>query len=145
MNTENNRYLRKLGIRLGVVVVLLLAMLLIKPLVLNGGKVVRLQPAALLTGQIAQSLGSMSSLPIPGKDFQLQDVTYFENKQWAYVHIQPTGPNTQDSFAILHQKDGIYTVVLGPGTAFSSDTTNNLPDSVGLFLIHKGMVYDSTN
>jgi len=148
MNTENNSYLRKLFARLGIVAFLLLAVLLVKPVLLGGGKAVKLQPAALLTGQVAQALGSTDSgsLRVPGKDFQLRDVTYFQNKQWVYVRIVLLGSTkTDDAYAILHKKNGIYTAVLGPGTAFPSNTTNNLPDEVGLFLVHKGMVYDSTN
>jgi len=147
MNTENHQFLRKLVVRLGLITVLLLAVLLISPIMLGGGKEVKLKSAALLTGQVAQALDRVhgGNLQTPGKDFQLQDVTYFQDKQWVYVHIKPTDTHAQDSFAVLHKKNGIYTVVVGPGTEFDSNTTNGLPDEVGLFLVHKGMVYDTTN
>ena len=71
-------------------VVLIAATLVGRAILLDRLSVVKLGSAAPLAGAISQSLGksgASQSLLIAGKDFNLQDVHYFDGKTWTSVHF----------------------------------------------------------
>src|SRR5437667_1963738 len=91
--------------------------------ILLGGPTVSLSEAPPLTGIISQSMYSVSgkgSLPIVGKDFNLKNTRYFEGDQWVATSISPVGQRLNAALVVLQKQDGIYRVVLGPGSAFDS-------------------------
>jgi hypothetical protein len=133
--------------------VLFLAVLVITTFVirqvLTGGLVtIRLQPAPPLAGVVAQNLrapGTNSSLLVPGKDFRLENIRYFDNRSWAVASVVPISIKTDTATVVLHQIDSEYQVVLGPGTSFSTDYLQSMPLDVGQYLINQKVLYDSGN
>lgn len=144
---NQNSDIKKTIVRLCVLVLLAITALNIHTILLHGAKKVTLPDATPLTGPVSQSFtsGGLSKLPVYGTDYTLTNTKYFENNNWVVTEIKPKSTAVGDSWIILQKKDGVYTTALGPGTAFSSTYTNNLPSDVGLYLISIGATYDPVN
>lgn len=139
-----NIYIRKVIVWIVVALIVLISVFVVQPVILQGAHTINLKSAPDLTGQISQALTSSaapSKLPVVGPDYTLQNTNYFENKGWAVTTIVPGGAN-QRNIVVLKQTQGIYQVVLGPGTAFPSGYTSSLPTSVAGYLIQNGVIYD---
>lgn len=143
---NQNASLKAVAIRTGIAILLVVALFVLRPAILGGHDAVTLQGAQTLTGQVSQAFTNSEShsLPIAGKDYELQNVTYLEDTQWVVANIHLLKSSTDDAIIVLQKKDGIYTTVLGPGTAFSNTVTESLPNNVGLYLAQLGVLYDTT-
>lgn len=141
---DNKIFLRGLIVRAVIIVLLVIAVFSIQPIILGDSKPVTLKPSLPLTSEVAQAFtsSSLASLPVPGKDFQLQNVTYFHDKEWVVCNIKALSNKTTNGLIVMHRKQGIYVAALGPGTSFPTTATNNLPDDVGLYLVHLGATYE---
>jgi hypothetical protein len=131
-----------------VIIALLFVALVSRTLLLGGSKYVTLEPAPPLAGVISQGListGSTPSLPVPDKDFTIDDTYYFKDPAWVAVSIVQSKQSDNVALLILHTTGGIYRVVLGPGTAFPASYLQALPADVGQYLQDKGAVYESSN
>lgn len=122
-------------------VALLVMCLVIKHRLLNN--YVSLNTAPALAAEVAPSVGSSSikGLPIPNKDFKIVQSKYFDNNKWAVAAIKV--PKTDTATVVLEDINGVYTVVLGPGTAFSSDVVQEMPSSVAAYLISQGLIQEN--
>jgi len=136
--------MRRSGTKLIIVALLLLIALAVRPIIL-GAKLVKLPSAPPLTGQVSQAFtsGDTATLPRQGKDYQLQNTLYFDNRQWVVTTAKALNTTTNDSMLILHRQDGIYKVVMGPGSAFPSTQISVLPADVANYLTNLGAVYES--
>lgn len=106
--------------------------------VLKGGVVISSVSAPSLTGSISQGLytgGGQVALPQPGKDYNLQDVHYFDNKRWAVAYVKPTDNNFDPGYVVLEERDGQYVVVLGPGSNFDASYQLSMPADVNTYLM----------
>lgn len=125
-------------------VVLVVATLVVRQLLTGGLSVVHLKSAPPLTGVVAQSLGQTAQdkkLPVPNKDFQLENVRYFDNRSWVVANVISVKGKTDPALIVLKQFGATYQVVLGPGTAFSADYLQSLPLDVGQYLTANGVFY----
>lgn|GEM_PF-977321 len=119
------------------VLLLILAVILFVAagLVTGNAKVVNLAIAPPLAGEISQSIGGSSgvTLPVEGKDYTITQTAYFETNTWAVATITNSdGSNT--SYIVLQKVNGVFQVILGPGTAFAQSDNNQLPASVQQYL-----------
>ena len=140
---QNFRGLKVVGVMFSL---LLLGLLVVNYVVLGGAHVINLAPAPELAGQISQNLVTISNatkLPIEGTDFNLSDTHYFNNKQWVVTSITPLNNSFNAGLAVLSNQEGVYKIVLGPGSAFSKDETRTLPTEVANYLNQQGVVYES--
>jgi hypothetical protein len=131
----------------GWLLLLVLASLLARYLITGGATVVSLQTAPPLSGIVAQSLFSgtgRTSLPVPGKDFSLKNLHYFNGRQWAVASVVPIGNNFDPSVVVLERQSGVYRVVLGPGSSFEVTYLKSLPTNVGDYLYGLGIMYVSS-
>jgi ABC-type xylose transport system substrate-binding protein len=114
-------------------------------LVLDGLSLTTLSPAPPLSGVVSQSLsnlGSHGSLPIEGKDYVLSSVRYFDNQTYAVAQVKPLNQVADPGSLVLQQINGTYRVILGPGTAFSSVDTQELPNDVVQYLKSQALIYE---
>ncbi len=72
-------------------------------LLLGGAYPVGLQAADPLVGGISQALTSTGQmgLPVAGRDYRLQDTTYFDNKTWVAVSVKGTNNTITDGLFVL--------------------------------------------
>jgi hypothetical protein len=127
--------------------VVVLAILVIATLIVRhlGGQYVKLSSAPPLSGVVAQSLdlaGGTTIVPVAGKAFSLQNVSYFDNNDWVIATVSPSNGNTTitQALVVLQKKDGTFQVVLGPGTDFDSSYLTSLPADVGQSLEQQGVI-----
>ena len=127
---------------------LILAMLLIASygaqyLILGGLPVTQLGKAPALAGSVAPSLATSANgstdIPQAGKDFKVLDSQYFDSGRWAVVSVEK--PSAGKAYLVLKKITGVYTVVLGPGTSFSTDTTRTMPPDVAEYLLKQGVIH----
>lgn len=139
-----NPQTKRLIVLVTVCAILLLALVAVKPLIYGGVKPYTLSKAGPLVGRIAQSMSLPNSdaLPVPGRDFELTNTTYFENKTWVVTTIKQLNGSSEGGMVVLKQVDGVYAIMLGPGTAFSSVDLKELPSDVVLYIKAHGVVYD---
>lgn len=146
MNDKGTHSMNRSIVSMGIVFVLLLLVLInIKPVLFGGAKVVTLKSAPPLTSQISQAFTSSANtgpLPVSGKDYTLTDTKYFDNRQWVVTSIKPLNQTITEGMAILQLQHGIYTVVLGPGTAFASTDVQTMPADLVQYLNQVGIIYD---
>jgi len=118
-----------------------------KSMLYGDAKLVTIASAAPLTGQISQALagtsGDQAVLPEAGKDYTLENVKYFDNKEWVFAGIKPVSNTIDSSDVVLQKKNGVYVVVLGPGSAFSRTTTLTMPSDIAQYLNQQGLLYGS--
>lgn len=135
---ENNFRLKSL-IKYCLVIVLLIVCLVIKHSVLADYK--KLPSASALSNSVASSLTSSgsNSLPTPNKDFLITDTKYFNNNQWVVVTVKENNTHSDTAYEVLEKINGVYTVVLGPGTSFSQDVQEEMPTSVSDYLSLQGL------
>jgi hypothetical protein len=137
----NRRYIYWIG----TLATLALALVLVNPVLLHGSSRVSLRAADPLTGQVAQALGTATTggkLQVPGSDFVLRNTKYFEDQTWVVTTIASVGGKSNNGVAILERRNGIFQVVLGPGTEFSTSYTQSLPSSVSTYLSEQGLLYE---
>ncbi len=139
-DTSNKRII----IRLGILGLLLIAVLSVKPILLGNAKTVSLRSAPALSGQISQAFtnNSSNSLPVIGKDYRLQGTHYFDNNQWVVTNIIAITNQVSNSYIVMHKENGVYTAALGPGSSFPTTTTENLPADLGQYLNSLGVTYE---
>lgn len=120
----------------------------VKALVLQGAtQVVSLGSAPALSGEISQSLikaGADNSVPKLNKDFSISQANYFENHEWAVATIKSTSKESNGAFVVLQRMNGVYKIILGPGTAFPNVYLKSLPSDVGTYLYNQGAIYGIT-
>jgi hypothetical protein len=124
------------------ILILFLVSIAARHILLGGVYLSKLNTAPPLAASIAPSIvthGS-TSLPQAGKDFKILSSQYFDNKQWAIVSVS-SGPDTDTAFLVMERLGGVYTVVLGPGTFFSSDVTQSMPPDVAAYLTGQGLIH----
>jgi Flp pilus assembly protein CpaB len=121
--------------------ILFIVSIAVKHFVLSGMYLTKLQGAPALAASVAPSIATSDSknIPIAGKDFKIVSANYFNNKQWAVVTVA-TIPDNNLATLVLENINGAYTVVLGPGTVFSTSVTQSMPPDVATYLINKGLI-----
>jgi hypothetical protein len=128
-------------------VTLLIVALAVKSILLHGQPVIRLQHGPALVGIVSQSLGISGpnqALPVAGKDYELQNINYFDNKAWVVASIVSlNGANNQ--IIVMHMISGMYQTVLGPGSAFPDSYLQSLPPGVSQYLLNRGVMYESAD
>lgn len=128
--------------RILFLLILLVASLFAKHVILGGMYLTSLKAAPPLAGSIAPSLasaGSKNTLPQAGKDFKILKVNYFDNQQWAVVLVAHI-PDMNSATLLLQKLNGVYAVVLGPGTTFPASTAQSMPSDVAAYLMSKGLL-----
>jgi hypothetical protein len=99
-----------------------------------------------ITGSVSQSLVTPQSkgiLPAVGKNFKVLRATYFNNKQWVVVVVSGI-PDNDNAVLILQELNGVYRVVLGPGTLFPSSSVQSMPLDVVNYLVNQGLVSNAS-
>ncbi len=130
---------------ISVFIVPLFALWVTKLLILGGANQVTLQSADPLVGRISQALTSTDrvGLPIAGRDYTLKNTKYFDNNGWVVVSVKGKNNTITDGLFVLKQTNGVYSVVLGPGTSFPSSATVAMPTDVQQYLKDGGYLYDT--
>ena len=132
---------KKLFVILGIV---LAATIIAHAMLLGGAPYHQLAKAAPLDGVVSQALvtNGTSAPPVGGKDFTLQSVHTFGN-DWLVASIVPT-PTSKltKSTVVLEKREGVFQVVLGPGTAFDNSVLVSLPADLGNYLTQQGYIYE---
>ena len=134
---------RGLLIRLLPLALLAVVAIAVRAIVLGSTPMVNLKAAPSLTGIVSQSLaaaGPKTSLPVVGKDFELQNIHYLDNKSWVVASVKSISDNPSTSTIVMRQVDTDYQVVLGPGTAFSVNSSQAVPADVIKYLKTVGVV-----
>lgn len=115
--------------------------LVARHLILGSAPYARLQTASPLAAYVAPSLVTGSGyMPQEGKDFNITGTHYYDDKRWVVVSINSTGKSNR-AFLVLQKMNGTYAVVLGPGSSFPSDVTQNLPPDVAEYLSSNRLIY----
>lgn len=127
---------------LGILIILLLSTPLLTNLITGRATTVSLSSAPKLTGQVAQALATTNgTVPVAGKDFTLQNINYFDNNSWVVATVKPASNQFDPGTVVLQNKQGIYQVALGPGSAFPRASVQALPPDVANYLQKQGVVY----
>ena len=123
------------------VIALFIVSLAIKYIILDGVGVTRLQTGPPLAGSIAPSLApaNSKSIPVVGENFKILSTRYFDDKQWAVASVASL-PDMDLAILVLEKIDGVYTVVLGPGTSFPSSAAQSMPADVAVYLQSRGLI-----
>lgn len=141
--------INKTTITLGIVIVfILIAIPATTNVLLNGASQVKLGAAEPLAGAVSQSLyagNSETTLPIPGKDYNLTNTHYFDSQQWVVTTVASKNNAFSGGIVILEKEGGVYRVVGGPGTALPTDYTISLPTDVGNYLRSGGYLYGAND
>jgi hypothetical protein len=131
-----------------LIIFIIIASSIARSQILGGAKIYNLTVTdQLLSGIIAQSTvstGGKVILPLYQKDFTLLRVSYFDNNTWVVAKIVPLNNSVTEAYVILQFKNGMYHVVLGPGTAFDNSYVQSMPADLGQYLGHKGIFYETT-
>jgi hypothetical protein len=131
---RNNLYLAL------VLVTCIVGTVILRTILLGGVPLVNLQPAAPLSGVLAQSIPTKGGgLAKVDKDYYIKSSRYFDNNTWAVASIVFAGQGDNTASVVLHKKAGFYTVVLGPGTSFARADTKSFPDDVITYLESLGV------
>jgi hypothetical protein len=132
-----------------IALILLVAAGNVKPILYGGTKLITLSNAPALTGQISQALasssGGQSDMPVYGLDYSLQNTRYFAHDDWVVTTIKPLKNTMDQSVVVLEKQAGIYSVVLGPGSAFPQTTSLSMPGALSQYLSKQGMFYGASN
>lgn len=138
---ENMR-IRNIVLSVLALVVFFYAVLFARKILLGNAELVSLPAAPALTGQIAQTLGPGpdGALAAAGKDYSLS-AKYFNDEGWAVVNIKPASNDFQGGFAVMKKNNGIYQVVIGPGTSIAFTQLSGLPADVSFYLLNTKAVY----
>jgi hypothetical protein len=132
-------------VNLGILALIGLVGLSLQQAIAGSTPTLTLQPAAPLVGQIAQAIGPVSQgkLLIPSQDFTLT-TKYFDNNTWVVVNINPVNQAFNASTAVMEQKDGIYQLELGPGSAFLPSQLTSIPADVAAYINSGGAANGTT-
>lgn len=109
------------------------------------GKVISLAGAPELAGSVAQSMysgGGQTSLPVAGKDFNLKNIKFFNDKQWAVVSVEPVNYNFDSGIVVLKKQADVYIVQVPPNSKLSSSYLVTLPKEVVNYLQANGLIYE---
>jgi hypothetical protein len=121
-----------------VIIIFFLACLLVRHQVLKNYYKLKTAPA--LSSQTSLALSSSADkIPEINKNFSITYSKYFDGGNWAIVTLNE-GKNSDKASIILEKINGVYTLVLGPGTNFSSDVLKEMPSSVALYLVTNGFI-----
>jgi hypothetical protein len=140
--------MHKTPIILTIVAVVLLAAIASAPSIIYGNaRPAHISAAPALTGQISQALATSTNgqftMPTYGKDYTLQNTKYFDGNSWVVTTIKPLSENMNRSLVVLQKQSGVYTVVLGPGSAFPRTTQLSMPGNLAAYLNSQGVFYDA--
>lgn len=133
---------RRVVVALAILLLLFVSSVGIRHLVLGNTFLTTLSKAPPLANALAPSLASPSkkkSLPLANKDFRIISTNYFDNQQWVVATVTHI-PDGNGATLVLRNINGIYTVVLGPGTQFSPSVAESLPPDVATYLTSKGLL-----
>jgi len=126
------KYLLKLSILVGILLISLLSRFLIldraRPVTLKSGGI----PAAV--EKALQNTSPDSYLAIQGKDYTIKHIQCFEGGQWAVASIKPVGTSSDSGMIVFEQRDGNYHAVLGPGSSFIGANLSSLPTDVAKYI-----------
>jgi hypothetical protein len=128
-----------------ILIVIMLAAVITHNVILKNSSYIKLGSTQSISGIVAQTLSTTksSSLPVAGQDFNLTKIHYFDNNSWVVAFITPTkGSNIAGAMVVLEEKQGIYQVVLGPGTSFDNSVLISLPADVGKYINQQGYIYE---
>ncbi|MEJ0072800.1 MAG: hypothetical protein WDN27_01780 [Candidatus Saccharibacteria bacterium] len=123
--------MNKRNMVLTLILVILAVIALALPSMLTGGKRVTLHKASPLMGAISQSLGS-------DVKFTIASTQYFDNNSWALASLNISGLGNQTSRVVLQKRDGMFMVVLGPGSDFPTNALRSLPPDLAGYLSGEG-------
>ena len=101
------------------------------------GKVVTLGSAPDMAGAVAQSMysgGGETQLPIPGKDFNLKNIRYFDDRKWVVASVVPVDNKFDPGTTILKFESNLYRVVVAPTTNIPSSYAADLPKDLVSYL-----------
>jgi len=139
--------MHKTPIVLTIVAIVLLTAIVSAPSIIYGSaKPAHISTAPALTGQISQALAASSNgqltMPTYGKDYRLENTKYFDDNTWVVTTIKPLNNNMNRNVVVLEKQAGVFTVVLGPGSAFPRTTELSMPGNLGEYLDSQGLFYD---
>jgi hypothetical protein len=79
---------------------------------------------------------------VAGTDYTFGDTHYFDNDQWLVAKVTLTSVQDSDSaLIVMRRQNGTYQTMLGPGTAFSGESLQQIPKDVAAYLRSLGAVY----
>ena len=82
-----------------------------------------------------------TSLPLENSGFKILKTDYEDNSSWAIVTVSKAG---NQATLIFKKINGVYSLVLGPGTTFPVSSTYVMPASVVSYLNSYGLVLNGT-
>ena len=75
-----------------------------------------------------------TTTPVLNKDFKVDNVQYFSNKEWVAARLKPLNKTTDTAFVVLKKQNAGYAMALGPGTDFSPEDTSGIPKEIADYL-----------
>jgi hypothetical protein len=138
---------KKISLRVSLLVIFLLVGIIGRSILLGGASVETLGPAPGISGEISQSLvsSSQNGLPMAGKDFVIKSTTYFDTNTWVVVIVGTVADPTNESTIVMQKVSGVYQIVIGPGTAFTTQQVANFPaDVISFISSHGTLIYNQT-
>lgn len=147
-DTNNNTNVRNTLIIMSVVIILIIVGYLGKYLILGGANYSKTTSAALLVGQVAQSLDISNGKTVSisaTNNFTLQNTKYFDNSTWVVTKVIPLNNQANNGIVVMQKVGQFYQSVLGPGSSFPSSAVQGLPTDVQQYLNSLGLVYDASN
>jgi hypothetical protein len=136
-----NRELKRFGL---LVVSTIVITLIVRVVALGGASVVNLAAAPPLSGNVSIGIGPRNNkqLQVAGRDFQLENIQYFDSNQWVTATVKPVNEDSDTGVVVLKKINGIYQVVMGPGNEFSSSYTFVLPTDISQYLSRQGLLHE---
>ena len=135
---------RQLIVKLAITILLLVAISFAPSILYGEAKPITLKKADPLIGRISQALtvdGNNASLPQPKIDFNISELTYFQDKKWVVVKLIPVGDSSIDSLFVMEKNGDQYDVRLGPGNSFSTTMITPLPFEIQSKMSREGYVH----
>ncbi|HSX46308.1 MAG TPA: hypothetical protein VLG27_04910 [Candidatus Saccharimonadia bacterium] len=98
-----------------------------------------------LNDQATQSVDTSYGIILPNGGVNVEDVTYFDNKQWVVANLVPKEGVTDASTIVAQKQSDGYHIKVGPGTLFGTDQLQGVPDDVVQYLSDQGLLYIPDN
>lgn len=127
-----------------IAVLIFIASLIFRYLLLGSTSIIQLNRGSYLSGAISQSLASTSVTAKDGTNYSIANQQFFDNNLYAVVLVRPLNNSSFAGIIVFKKINGLYSPILGPGTAINVNYLITLPKDLTQYLISSGYTYEPT-
>jgi hypothetical protein len=129
---------------LAIAILGFIASLIFRQSLLGSTSIIKLNRGSYLSGAVSQSLASTSSAAKIGINYSITNQEFFDNNLYSVVLVRPLNHSSFAGVIVFKKLDGLYSPVLGPGTAINVNYLISLPKDLTQYLINSGYTYEPT-